>query len=75
MYCFIDVLLPIDRVFRVVEEHCPGFTESVLYRDVLSPLDLERIFGLQVRPFLPSTFHLPFPSHPLYCQDGWMIMA
>jgi len=35
-----------DRVFRIVEEFCPGFTSSVLYRDLLSPLDLERVLGL-----------------------------
>lgn len=35
-----------DRVFRVIEEFAPGFTSSVLARDILSPLDLERIFGL-----------------------------
>jgi len=35
-----------DRVFRVIEEYAPGFTASVIARDVLSPLDLERVFGL-----------------------------
>jgi phytoene dehydrogenase-like protein len=35
-----------DKVFRHVERYCPGFSDSVLHRDVLSPLDLERIFGL-----------------------------
>ncbi len=30
----------------IVEEFCPGFSESVIERDVLTPLDLERIFGL-----------------------------
>lgn len=35
-----------DRVFRIIEEFAPGFTASVLARDILSPLDLERIFGL-----------------------------
>jgi phytoene dehydrogenase-like protein len=35
-----------DRVFRVIEEFAPGVTASVLARDILSPLDLERIFGL-----------------------------
>jgi phytoene dehydrogenase-like protein len=35
-----------DRVFAVIEEFAPGFTRSVIARDVLSPLDLERIFGL-----------------------------
>ncbi len=29
-----------------MEEHAPGFTASVLYRDVITPLDLERTFGL-----------------------------
>jgi len=35
-----------DAVFARVEQHCPGFTSSVLHRDVLSPRDLERTFGL-----------------------------
>lgn len=35
-----------DRVFSVVEEFAPGFTESIIERDVLSPLDLERVFNL-----------------------------
>jgi len=36
-----------DRCFRIIEDYCPGFSESVLFRDILSPLDLERVFGLQ----------------------------
>jgi len=35
-----------DRVFNVVEEFAPGFKSSVVGRDILSPLDLERVFGL-----------------------------
>jgi phytoene dehydrogenase-like protein len=35
-----------DRVFSIVDEFCPGFSSSVIGRDVLSPLDLERVFGL-----------------------------
>jgi phytoene dehydrogenase-like protein len=35
-----------DRCFDIVEEFCPGFKASVIGRDVVSPLDLERIFGL-----------------------------
>ena len=35
-----------DSVFQVIEEYAPGFTSSVVARDVLSPLDLERVFGL-----------------------------
>lgn len=30
----------------MVESYCPGFRESVLHVDALSPLDLEREFGL-----------------------------
>lgn len=35
-----------DRVFAHVDRYCPGFSHTVIDRDVLSPLDLERIFGL-----------------------------
>lgn len=35
-----------DRCFKIVDEFAPGFSKSVLYRDVLTPLDLERIFGV-----------------------------
>lgn len=35
-----------DSVFDVVEEYAPGFKASVIGRDVLSPLELERVFGL-----------------------------
>jgi len=35
-----------DLMIATVEKHAPGFAGSVLGRQVLSPLDLERIFGL-----------------------------
>ena len=35
-----------DRVFALVDEVAPGFSTSVLDREVLAPPDLERIFGL-----------------------------
>lgn len=35
-----------DLMIATVEQHAPGFSASVLGRQVLSPLDLERIFGL-----------------------------
>lgn len=35
-----------DRVFSIVDEFCPGFSSSVLGRDIVTPLDLERIFAL-----------------------------
>jgi phytoene dehydrogenase-like protein len=35
-----------DLMIATVDRHAPGFAASVLGRQVLSPLDLERIFGL-----------------------------
>jgi len=35
-----------DLMIATVEKHAPGFARSVLGRQVLSPLDLERTFGL-----------------------------
>eukprot|EP01118_Nematostelium_gracile_P016372 TRINITY_DN675_c0_g1_i1.p1 TRINITY_DN675_c0_g1~~TRINITY_DN675_c0_g1_i1.p1 ORF type:complete len:560 (-),score=136.57 TRINITY_DN675_c0_g1_i1:551-2230(-) len=35
-----------DRVFDVIEQYAPGFKKSVVGRDILSPYDLEKIFGL-----------------------------
>jgi phytoene dehydrogenase-like protein len=36
----------VDRIFDVVEEHAPGFRNSVIAHTALSPADLEREFGL-----------------------------
>ena len=33
-------------VFDCVEDYAPGFKESVVGRDILTPPDLERVFGL-----------------------------
>ena len=35
-----------DAVIATVERHAPGFTKSILGRQIHSPLDLERRFGL-----------------------------
>jgi phytoene dehydrogenase-like protein len=35
-----------DHVFSLVDEVAPGFSESVIHREVLAPPDLERVFGL-----------------------------
>jgi phytoene dehydrogenase-like protein len=35
-----------DRCFDLLEEYAPGFKSSVIDRQVLTPLDLERTFGL-----------------------------
>jgi len=35
-----------DAVVRTLEDYAPGFTNTILYRQVLTPLDLEDIYGL-----------------------------
>ena len=35
-----------DRVINVIEDYAPGFTDRILHREVLTPLDLERDFDL-----------------------------
>ena len=37
---------PTFSVFDWVEKYAPGFKSSVVGRDILTPPDLERIFGL-----------------------------
>lgn len=54
-----------DRVFSIVDEFAPNFSKSVLFRDVLSPLDLERVFGLHKG----NIFHSSLAIHQLaYCR-------
>jgi phytoene dehydrogenase-like protein len=35
-----------DAVVSTLAEYCPGLEESILYRQVLTPWDLEKEFGL-----------------------------
>jgi phytoene dehydrogenase-like protein len=59
-----------DRCVGIVEEHAPGFAASVLGRDVLSPRDLERVFGLHKG----NIFHGALAPHQLaYARPapGW----
>jgi phytoene dehydrogenase-like protein len=35
-----------DAVVNVIEDYAPGFRNSIMYRQVLTPLDLEQIYGL-----------------------------
>ncbi len=35
-----------DRCFGIVERYAPGFTASVIDRQILSPVDIESTFGL-----------------------------
>ena len=36
----------VDSVYRRIEQFAPGFTASILGADVLSPRDLEKVFGM-----------------------------
>jgi phytoene dehydrogenase-like protein len=75
-----------DRVCRLVDEVAPGFSTSILEREVLAPPDLERVFGLPggnifhgamsldrlgfLRP-LPGLAHYRTPVRGLYlCGAG-----
>ncbi|GAB5359919.1 hypothetical protein AAMO2058_000583500 [Amorphochlora amoebiformis] len=53
----------IENVFAVIEEFAPGFRESILYIDALSPLDLETEFALHKG----NIFHGALGLH----QIGW----
>jgi phytoene dehydrogenase-like protein len=62
-----------DRCFEVLEGYAPGFTSSVLAREVLAPVDLERRFGLtggnifQGAMTLPQLFSMrPIPGYADY---------
>lgn len=35
-----------DKVFSLIDQYAPGFKQSILYKDILAPPDLERVFGL-----------------------------
>ncbi|HEU4382549.1 MAG TPA: NAD(P)/FAD-dependent oxidoreductase [Anaeromyxobacteraceae bacterium] len=56
-----------DRVLDVVEEYAPGFKRSVVARQVVSPLDLEREFGLTGGNIFQGAMTLPqlFSMRPL----------
>lgn len=61
-----------DRVFAIVDEFAPGFSQSVLYRDILSPLDLERIFGLHRGNIMHGalSLHQLFWARPAFGYSG-----
>jgi phytoene dehydrogenase-like protein len=35
-----------DAVVNIIEDYAPGFKNSILHRQVLTPLDLEQVYGL-----------------------------
>lgn len=51
----------IDRVLNIVEEFAPGFKNSIVGMDALSPLDLEQVFGLP----RGNIFHSALALHQL----------
>jgi phytoene dehydrogenase-like protein len=51
-----------DRCFDVVEQYAPGFKSSVIDRQVLSPVDLERTFSLTGG----NIFQGAMPLHQLF---------
>ena len=51
-----------DRCFDVVERYAPGFKDSVIDRQILTPVDLETTFGLTGG----SIFQGAMPLHQLF---------
>ena len=42
----VKIFILLILVFDSIEEFAPGFKSSVIARDILTPPDLEKIFGL-----------------------------
>ncbi|XP_004370070.1 pyridine nucleotide-disulfide oxidoreductase domain-containing protein 2 [Trichechus manatus latirostris] len=62
-----------DKVFDCIEAYAPGFKSSVVGRDILTPPDLERIFGLPGGNIFHCSMSLdqlyfarPLPLHSSY---------
>jgi phytoene dehydrogenase-like protein len=53
-----------ESVYNIVEEYAPGFKESIIGEDLLSPLDLERVIGLRGG----HIFHGSMRLDQLYCM-------
>jgi len=62
-----------DLMIATVEQHAPGFAASVLGRQVLSPLDLEREFGLVGGDIFHGALSLNqlFSARPMLGQAGY----
>lgn len=59
-----------DACVATLEQYCPGLTDSILHRQVLTPLDLERDFGLTEG----NIFHGELSVEQLFFQrpaPGW----
>ncbi|MDP9025450.1 MAG: NAD(P)/FAD-dependent oxidoreductase [Candidatus Eremiobacteraeota bacterium] len=51
-----------DRCFNIVEEYAPGFKDSIIDKQILSPVDIEEKFGLTGGNIFQGTM----PVHNLY---------
>ena len=51
-----------DAVVDTLDEYCPGLKESILFRQVLTPWDLEQEFGLTEG----NIFHGELSLHQLF---------
>ncbi|MFA4616983.1 NAD(P)/FAD-dependent oxidoreductase, partial [Xanthomonas perforans] len=62
-----------DLMIATVERYAPGFAASVLGRQILSPLDLERIFGLVGGDIFHGALSLNqlFSARPLLGQGAY----
>jgi len=62
-----------DLMIDTVERHAPGFAASVLGRQILSPLDLERQFGLIGGDIFHGALSLNqlFSARPMLGQAGY----
>jgi phytoene dehydrogenase-like protein len=47
-----------DRCFDIIEQYAPGFKASVIDRQIVSPLDLEKTFGLTGGSIFQGAMHL-----------------
>ncbi len=59
-----------DRVINIIEEYAPNFRSRILHRQVVTPLDLERRFGLTGG----NIFHGEMSVHQLFWMRplaGW----
>jgi len=54
--------------FSIVDEFAPGFSKSVISRDILSPLDLERIIGLHKGSIMHTSLSI---NQIAYARPMW----
>jgi len=62
-----------DLMIATVDQHAPGFAASVLGRQIMSPLDLERTFGLIGGDIFHGALRLNqlFSARPMLGQAGY----